>query len=911
MAANTVASVFVRFDAKTQEAGRRIDFLARRLRSLSVTARLAGWSIVLSSGIAAIGIAGIGVAAAASALAVGALGIAGFAALMGLGAFAHFQAESVQNAFGELRDKVSNDLRSMVPEWEGTLVEFANRVSGAWDVIRDDLQVVLQESHRIFRRGMDAFFDGGGPEVFMSTFRESFENAVPFMERFADRLVDVTQGLGDFFTNMSEGFSADLADGFVGFFTDVLPALGELIGSLMELAETALPSVNGLLVDLLENLSGITDDLRTSGFVEDFFDGLSDGLNGFLNAVGALMGALGPGLGDVFRGLGDIFEALATPLSGIGEIFEILVDSLVDVIDAAGPVVGQLFTMFAGLLTGLSGPFSEFIEQIAPPFMEFLLALMEAVEPIIPEVAELVGAFLELATPVLIRALETMTDFIESNPKAIQSIASALLAIAVSARIIGLVMGFFEGLLVLAATLVSPLGWLGALLVGLAALFYHFYTTNEEFRERVDRAWTRVKEIVGDVVDWVERKVGDLIQWWEEDGAAMVASWADTWLEIYEEAEYWFEQVRLFLEDLWDKIVTFWNEHGDDIVGGWKEAWSQIWSTISTVLLVIWTVVRGWYAEFLVFWEEHGDTIKKIWGAVWWTLTKIFLIVSAVLSNLVQALFWGIETAFLVFQGLMTDDWDSLWDHLEETLRKFWATGVKMTIMQSIGMWAIIDWFVGMVGELWTTMKNTAISMIVSMWVGMLVETLIGIAKVMKFINNIPQLIREVFTGDNKPEDILQNVAARIMAGFAASLGANFWRVKDELTDLTSMLPSWKGPERVDRVLLAESGEMVMGGFIKGMQSQFGNIQGLLGDFTRDLNGSLAADLAGVMRGTPGPLSAQQARSESPSGASGASPTDAGGGITFRIENMNVGSANDSKKVSKELRKMSMRATYG
>jgi hypothetical protein len=66
--------------------------------------------------------------------------------------------------------------------------------------------------------------------------------------------------------------------------------------------------------------------------------------------------------------------------------------------------------------------------------------------------------------------------------------------------------------------------------------------------------------------------------------------------------------------------------------------------------------------------------------------------------------------------------------------------------------------------------------------------------------------------------------------------------VQSELNRLTNMLPSWKGPERVDRTILYGSGQLVAGGFGEGFTDTFeGSVRTQMGDLTTALPSAVGA----------------------------------------------------------------------
>ena len=62
-----------------------------------------------------------------------------------------------------------------------------------------------------------------------------------------------------------------------------------------------------------------------------------------------------------------------------------------------------------------------------------------------------------------------------------------------------------------------------------------------------------------------------------------------------------------------------------------------------------------------------------------------------------------------------------------------------------------------------------------------------------------------------------------------------FGRVKESLTSLTNLLPSWKGPAERDKTLLVPAGRLIIGGLINSLESQYGAVRRSLTRLTGDI----------------------------------------------------------------------------
>jgi hypothetical protein len=92
---------------------------------------------------------------------------------------------------------------------------------------------------------------------------------------------------------------------------------------------------------------------------------------------------------------------------------------------------------------------------------------------------------------------------------------------------------------------------------------------------------------------------------------------------------------------------------------------------------------------------------------------------------------------------------------------------------------------------------------------------------------------------------LLSRAGSAVIDGFLSGIRAGFDRVRSTLSQLTGMLPDWKGPANVDREILRPSGELVAGGFEDGFTSRFARTRAVMGDLTASLPGAVGAGTAG------------------------------------------------------------------
>ena len=120
-----------------------------------------------------------------------------------------------------------------------------------------------------------------------------------------------------------------------------------------------------------------------------------------------------------------------------------------------------------------------------------------------------------------------------------------------------------------------------------------------------------------------------------------------------------------------------------------------------------------------------------------------------------------------------------------------------------------------------------------------------------------------------------------------------FGAVKSKLSSLTNMLPSWKGPAPVDKVLLTPAGELIMQGLIKGLESQYGAVRSSLQGLTEDLTKPATVGLSANVQ--PLPARASAGRPNPAPESSGPFDKGSQSGATINITNNYPQAKPDSK----------------
>lgn len=193
-------------------------------------------------------------------------------------------------------------------------------------------------------------------------------------------------------------------------------------------------------------------------------------------------------------------------------------------------------------------------------------------------------------------------------------------------------------------------------------------------------------------------------------------------------------------------------------------------------------------------------------------LDKLGPVVSQTFSSalaVIKGAFQIIAGLFNVLAGLLTGDWSRMWDGIKQ------ATSGAWNVIKAVFQAAVTA-----LGAIFTTA----------------IATLRGIA------TRIMDAVKSAF---GSAKSLLSDAGRKIIDGLVDGINAGFQRVRNVLSSLTNLLPSWKGPARRDANILYAAGRLVMGGFQRGLEDGYGGVRGSLGDLTSSLGPALPAVASG------------------------------------------------------------------
>lgn len=303
---------------------------------------------------------------------------------------------------------------------------------------------------------------------------------------------------------------------------------------------------------------------------------------------------------------------------------------------------------------------------------------------------------------------------------------------------------------------------------------------------------------------------------------------------------------------------------------------------LAAIVPAIGPIVSALSAALIPAFQLVGTTVKAL-------MPIVLPIINIIKDTIVNAM-KVIQGIINVVMGIITGNWSQAWSGIKQIGSGVWnfiksafSNFGSAIVGIAKAAWNLLG---SAISAGWNLIKSGASAA----WNGITSTISSGVSRAVSFVRNLPNSIRNIFS--NAGSWLLsagRNIINGLLNGISSMIGA----VKNKLSRLTSMLPSWKGPAPVDKVLLTPAGEMIMQGLINGLESQYGavrsSLQGLTEDLTKPATIGLSADVQ------PLPARASAGRPNPAPESSGSFDKGSRSGATINITNNYPQAKPDSK----------------
>lgn len=303
---------------------------------------------------------------------------------------------------------------------------------------------------------------------------------------------------------------------------------------------------------------------------------------------------------------------------------------------------------------------------------------------------------------------------------------------------------------------------------------------------------------------------------------------------------------------------------------------------LAAIVPVIGPIVSALTAALIPAFQLVGTVVKAL-------MPIVVPIINGIKDTIVSAM-QVIQGIINLVMGVITGNWSQAWNGIKQISSGVWNfikaqfTGFGQILVGiARAAWNLLG---SVISSGWNAIKSGASAA----WNGITSTISSGVSRAVNFVRNLPNSIKNIFSSAGS---WLLSAGKNIINGLLNGISSMIGAVKNKLSSLTSMLPSWKGPAPVDKVLLTPAGEMIMQGLINGLESQYGavrsSLQGLTEDLTKPATIGLSADVQ------PLPARASTGRPNPAPESSGSFDKGSRSGATINITNNYPQAKPDSK----------------
>ena len=131
-----------------------------------------------------------------------------------------------------------------------------------------------------------------------------------------------------------------------------------------------------------------------------------------------------------------------------------------------------------------------------------------------------------------------------------------------------------------------------------------------------------------------------------------------------------------------EAITVWWETWGEDILEFFKDTWDSVAEVLAVVIELIIEGIKLFIKLFTKLWETYGETIMEVWRFVWDIVKGLTEVAWNLIKGIVGAALQFLKGIFDTFIGLITGDWERMWQGLENVAKSI--SNVIITIMEAM-----------------------------------------------------------------------------------------------------------------------------------------------------------------------------------------------------------------------------------
>mgnify|MGYP001078374168 CR=1 FL=1 len=487
--------------------------------------------------------------------------------------------------------------------------------------------------------------------------------------------------------------------------------------------------MNSMLNELGKGGTKVSEALKNKtgkSFQELMADGNS--LGDVLQIVKDYADETGVGFNDLW-GSAEAGKAGLTLLSDGADAFNEAVSGMNDSTDATSDALGKLETPSqkakvainqlknAGITLGTTAlsALSPLIDKVASAVQK-LTTWFNNLSPGVQQIILIVLGLVTALGPVLIvigKVISSVGTILTFAPK----IVTAIKGIGTAFKALGAFMS------------ANPLGVIIIALTALVAGLIYAYNHSEKFREIVNNAFSKVKEVVGTIVDalvtffteTVPTALGSMIEWFKSI-PEKISSAISTVVSVVSEV---FNSVKTTVTTILNAILSVVNTVWNGIKTAIQIVVNAIHTVISTVFNVIKTVittyVNAWKTVITTVWNAIKTVITTVVNGIKTVITTVFNAIKTVITTIVNGIKTTVTTVWNGIKSVITtvingikSTVTSVWNGIKSNTTSVW-NGIKSGISSIINgikstVSSVVNGIKSTVSSAWNGIKSTTSS---------------------------------------------------------------------------------------------------------------------------------------------------------------------------------------------------------
>lgn len=385
--------------------------------------------------------------------------------------------------------------------------------------------------------------------------------------------------------------------------------------------------------------------------------------------------------------------------------------------------------------------------------------------------------------------------------------------------VIGALVGAIGSIMAVMSPVIAIVAGVVAALAGLAAAIGVAYAKSETFRDTVNSAFAKVKQVVSAAIGVLRTVISGLISWatsaWQRWGGDIQRIASRVWDIVSTVVTTALQRIREIIAAVTAAAKTIWANWGDTIMAVARQVWNAIKNVIGGVLDVILGIIDATLAAIQGDWSGAWNAIKQVLAGILQIVQGLLQAAMATLGRLIMSQLDSIKSA-----------WRSGWEAVKSALKSAWES-IKEGV--SNGIDEVLSFMRDLPGDITSALGDLG-SLLVSAGKDLLQGLIDGIKeKVSSAVSAVTDAVGDTVSaakgvlGIGSPSKVFMEFASEgIMAGLEKGIQT---KQKDVARTVAKAMP---GDVRV-------SGQTAPGGSMRGA----GGEGSALADEIRQLRGEL------------------------------------------------------------------------